>query len=631
MTQEATSAPDQNSGPKQLMRGKSRDQVPDKKSKPPTPTPAAGPSVPKITHTPATPLKNGDDPSASGSGSAKVGPKIKWTRPGHQAMKGSLDSGRRYLGGGAMGVVDEEGRPDSQMGVKGKGRDNSDVLEGVAIPRPGGIKMSNSARSTKHGSFDFERPGWGASIIQRSGSGGTTESSSGGWGGVFSGKDKSREQEMRERDSTYGPGLAGVGTIQREVSMKRLQEREDQLKEKAKEREREREKERERSRERERQRKPGGVERDREREKSRLTSSTRTTPDHVHGSTSTGATGTSRASNHVPTHGKTSSMSKASGKRLTLGPPPSASALGHAHGFGHKIGRGGSGSGMSRLVGGNHHGLFSFEPAVPSPTRSTGSSRSGTTTTATATGPGYDVGLSLLGSDAWKDKADRERERVAMEKEKQRGARRAKGDRAPVPVPAPQPLPSPSLANLPADLVALAMNPLFPSDPFNPSSRPSTKESSGSHFPTQSNAGYRSGAKGRSLDLGLGLSWAPTKVREDALLPSSKFFARSLSNGSSSKSGSGTGQGMSVGVGRSASGESNGREGGEGSSTGHGSRSGGSRNGHAHVYVPHREVETSRLGREVAELFKNALDGDGYKLFKTCMWLFLFYLSLVDF
>ncbi|KAJ7257938.1 hypothetical protein B0H12DRAFT_1015169 [Mycena haematopus] len=45
---------------------------------------------------------------------------------------------------------------------------------------------------------------------------------------------------------------------------------------------------------------------------------------------------------------------------------------------------------------------------------------------------------------------------------------------------------------------------------------------------TNVSAGYRSGTKGRSLDLGLGLAWAPTKVREDAVMPESSF-GRSLS------------------------------------------------------------------------------------------------------
>ncbi|KAJ7876247.1 hypothetical protein B0H13DRAFT_1632301, partial [Mycena leptocephala] len=66
----------------------------------------------------------------------------------------------------------------------------------------------------------------------------------------------------------------------------------------------------------------------------------------------------------------------------------------------------------------------------------------------------------------------------------------------------------------------------------------------------------RSGKKGRSLDLGLGLAWAPTKVREDAVMPESSF-GRTLS-------------------------------------------------------ASRREQQ----GKEVAEVFRTALDEDGYRSFK---------------
>ncbi|KAJ7129431.1 hypothetical protein C8R44DRAFT_615134, partial [Mycena epipterygia] len=66
----------------------------------------------------------------------------------------------------------------------------------------------------------------------------------------------------------------------------------------------------------------------------------------------------------------------------------------------------------------------------------------------------------------------------------------------------------------------------------------------------------RSGTKGRSLDLGLGLAWAPTKVREDAVMPESSF-GRSLS-------------------------------------------------------ASRREQQ----GKEIAEVFRNALSEDGYRSFK---------------
>ncbi|KAJ7498692.1 hypothetical protein FB451DRAFT_1161391 [Mycena latifolia] len=77
-----------------------------------------------------------------------------------------------------------------------------------------------------------------------------------------------------------------------------------------------------------------------------------------------------------------------------------------------------------------------------------------------------------------------------------------------------------------------------------------------SSTPTAVSVGHRSGTKGRSLDLGLGLAWAPTKVREDAVMPESSF-GRSLN-------------------------------------------------------ASRREQQ----GKEIAEVFRNALDEDGYRSFK---------------
>ncbi|KAJ7184192.1 hypothetical protein C8R46DRAFT_1298607 [Mycena filopes] len=82
----------------------------------------------------------------------------------------------------------------------------------------------------------------------------------------------------------------------------------------------------------------------------------------------------------------------------------------------------------------------------------------------------------------------------------------------------------------------------------------STSSTSSTH--TGVSAGHRSGTKGRSLDLGLGLAWAPTKVREDAVMPESSF-GRTLS-------------------------------------------------------ASRREQQ----GKEVAEVFRSALNEDGYRSFK---------------
>ncbi|KAJ3487457.1 hypothetical protein NLJ89_g11711 [Agrocybe chaxingu] len=169
-------------------------------------------SLPKIIHTPPTPAKNGNGTAESSKLPAP-------TRPGHHhAMKGSLDSGIRYRP--PMGVLDEEIRAEFSHKDRGRAAGKAREAEAQAVPRPQPIKMSNSARSTKHGSFDFERPGWGAAMMQRAGSNGTTATQNtvaSGW----------NQETAKERESKYGPGLAGVGTLQRDMSLKRAQEREE--------------------------------------------------------------------------------------------------------------------------------------------------------------------------------------------------------------------------------------------------------------------------------------------------------------------------------------------------------------------------------------------------------------------
>lgn len=91
--------------------------------------------------------------------------------------------------------------------------------------------------------------------------------------------------------------------------------------------------------------------------------------------------------------------------------------------------------------------------------------------------------------------------------------------------------------------------------------------------PKETNTGFRSGTKGRSFDLGLGLSWAPTKMREDALLPSSVVFGKNVSASS--------------------------------------------RNG-LFRKIDTMELDRSKVGKEVAEAFRNALDEEGYIAFKNC-------------
>ena len=427
--------------------------------------PRAAQSPPQIVHTPATPLKTTKDAKDTAT-----------SRLGYHAVKHSLDSGYKYHGA-TMGVVDEESR--AELASK-----SSTIVGPEPVPRPGYKKMSSSVSTRKHGSFDFEKPGWAAPQIQRNGSNDTTTSE---WS-------KNTESLHKERDSTYGPGLAGVGTLQRDVSVKRAQEREEKTRL-----------------------------RDLTRKQTVPTAkSTNPTPhisskhlDHVHTSTSTTGKSNTGTEKSLPNTGKSSSMSKASGKRAL-----------HAT-------KTRSGSGVARLIGlTTQHGPFSFEPAVPSANRSTGSN-----------GTSHEVQLLS------RSKTEKEKARLRNEKERQQSKDRKRGDRPAVPVPM-----------------------------------------------TSTNAGHRSGTKGRSLDLGLGLAWAPSKVREEALLPSSTFFARSISNSSSKRSRSGS----------TATGASS-------STTGNGS-------GRSKVGMMNQDpdVERSKLGKEVAELFRHAVDPEGYKAFRKC-------------
>ncbi|KAF9058004.1 hypothetical protein BJ165DRAFT_1398170 [Panaeolus papilionaceus] len=541
---------------------------------------------PTIIHTPPTPLKLGENVSNGSTTAAQPPPlpiksgysgssRLGFHHHAH-AMKGSLDSGYRYRINTSMGVVDEEGRASparsSSVKVKGEVRSNGKEREREAAvatpvpstnPRVSTTKMSSAVRATKHGSFDFERPGvWGtaaglvgATGMQRTGSNSTTGSAASGNLGYELGV-----TTKKERDSTHGPGMAGVGTLQRDMSMRRAKDREEELRRKEEEAKRkEREKERERSRKR-----PSSNER-REREKRPLTanSSQRTTPtgsDHAHGSTST--------------NGKGSSWGKAAGKRSKTA----------------------SGSGVSRITMTAHHPLFDFEPPVPSPTRSTGS----TSGHGHANGV-YSNGYSAYGSLYYDKAAEKEHQRLRDEKERYGSKKSGEKHKGAVPVPS---MPSPigtipsgttSSGGVPITSIAaigsLKHNTTLIQKPLPPIS---THQS-----PMYTASGHRSGTKGRSLDLGLGLAWAPSKVRADALLPSSTFFTRSFSQSGSSRRGkSGVG---SVEMSRSASGESGSR------SNGHGGGEKGDMSG----------VERSKLGREVAELFRSALDNEGYALFKN--------------
>ncbi|GLB34017.1 hypothetical protein LshimejAT787_0109010 [Lyophyllum shimeji] len=441
-------------------------------------------SKPKATGTmgpppvPASRLTNAP-PAASRSERSGTATQVKASSSlGHSSRKGSVDSGR----GTAKSAVD------------GLGNMNGHVR----------MKMSHahghSHRSTKHGSFDFERPGWSAAAgaIQRTGSGGTTGTATsgtgtslGGWGRGHGGHDGLLSGI---RESAMGPGLAGVGTLQREVSLKRGEEREEMMN-RAREEERRRRKAEAQNtdgtRDKMAERGLGGLA---EKGRKSQASPRALSPDENRAATS--------ASNSTA---KSSSWGRKRGALFGSGGKVKITSLGVSH------------------------GPFDFEPAVQSPTRSTES-----------VGPAYDAPLSV----SWagekgkhmarvKGGVEREKERLNGREKEKRSQSAHRGDRAPVPVPS-------------------------------------------------ASVGHRSGTKGRSLDLGLGLAWAPRTVREDALLPGAGFFGRSVSGSSSLGD-------RSVG-GRSVS---------------------GSTNGHATI-----EEEKSILGNQVAEVFKNALDDAGYMTFR---------------
>lgn len=464
--------------------------LPERPQSPPAdPRPSSPPinsslesNIPRITTTPASPIR-----AATVSGGTTKSASSLTSRARFGFRNKSLDTGYRYQG--TMDVVNEEGRLS---------RESKD-MKGTVLPRPGGSKgkekestespaprtsisrMSTSVRSTKHGSFDFERPGLGAIPLQRSASGGTSTTVTSGW---------SRSVETSTvRESALGPGLAGVGTVQRNTSVKRGEEREEKAKEIKKQA-------------KEAAVKKVVVVKDPE------FAPPKTNPSPAHSSNGHQTPPSGTAS------GKSSSLSKASGKRF--------------------FGRSPSGSRKS-----TQHGLFSFESPVPSPTWS-----------ATSTSTTKEVSAS------WGGRTEKEKERpVRKEREKETKDRAIerkhsqKRDRSPVPVP-----------KIPTFVAGVR-------------------------------SGVRSGGRGRSLDLNLGLAWAPSKVREDALLKTSSLFNRSVSN-----------------------------------SSGSGSRSANS-SAHGHDMTGLRlgdmvSEERLKLGREIGEVFRKVLGEARYMRFKTYIYQF---------
>ncbi|KAF9268185.1 hypothetical protein L218DRAFT_994937 [Marasmius fiardii PR-910] len=185
--------------------------------------------------------------------------------------------------------------------------------------------------------------------------------------------------------------------------------------------------------------------------------------------------------------------------------------------LGKSSGRRALGAGVTRLVG-LAHGPFSFEPAVPSPTLS----HQGTHTPPTPP--------SVVDSET-----DTPRKRDNRDKRKKGEKVRKEED--------------------------LSRSTSIKSKITEPDSILS------------SSTGYsRSTARGRSLDLGLGLSWAPSKVREDVLLPAGTFATRHSHSASSRK-----------GVSK---------------------------------HVEFEEKERTKVGQEIAEVFRKVLDEDAFIAFK---------------
>ncbi|KAF5359064.1 hypothetical protein D9758_004794 [Tetrapyrgos nigripes] len=212
-----------------------------------------------------------------------------------------------------------------------------------------------------------------------------------------------------------------------------------------------------------------------------------------------------------------------------------ASVLGLSSSLGRSSGKTAIGSGFARLIG-KGHGPFSFEPPVPSPTNN-------------HSGHDHDrhPGEGAF-SDGELTATERDRERRRREKEKTRDREREK------------------------PTTKSRHRARFEDNSPPPPSLPAKYASSS----------VRPNGKGRSLDLGIGLAWAPSKVREDALLPSGVLM-NGLNNSRKSHSAS-----SRRGLSRAA--------------------------GAAGAEMDDRD--RSRVGKEIADMFKTALDAEGFAKFK---------------
>lgn len=360
--------------------------------------------------------------------------------------KDSVDSSHRYR---PMTIVNEE--KDSDDPVVDSATSTSRPRDMTASRAPkteshlqSKIKRTSATRDTKHGSFDFERPGWATGIARSAshGSGSTGVSTS-------HGRNPSRESLGR--------------SLQKSLSI-------------------------------------GGKGPDRQKETPR---------SNVKRPPTTGEPKASTSHQRSTSDGQTSTT------------------------LGRSTVKRGFGSGIARLVG--LHGPFAFEPAVPSsPTRLQASTRSPDSREATSEREQRRERRDR--EKAREQERAREMERVRIleaekEKERREKERRRAGRRS-----------------------AQVFEPL---------------QANRAPSPIQP---HRPGNKGRSLDLGLGLAWAPKKIKEDALIPSAFTLEK------------GFGPPRKSTVTRDAD----------------------------------PPVDRSVVGREVADIFRNALNEDGYMAFKKC-------------
>ncbi|KAJ8515340.1 hypothetical protein ONZ45_g7238 [Pleurotus djamor] len=410
--------------------------------------------VPRIMTTPATPVKAGTSSTRSPP------PKLD-----------TIESeGTTWQ---PMAIVDEEGRLGGLSADSGyaepprhKSRSNGKEKEkerrrpasssghtnhGHSTRSSGPPKTHLTSRGTKHGSFDFERPGWSgvasgkASTMARSVSGGSTSGGSAltsRTGG--SGVNQSRESVINGN----GSGTR-IPPVRRSTKDSRTN-----------------------GREKHRNLPDGPLE-----------------PDH---------TGSSAHTTASSAAGLNSSFGRSSGRKVV--------------------------GGIAKLLGGVGHGPFPFEPPVPSPTYSAGTNPSPASAEGFARQQQQRPRDGLAGDAVVEPHTESRTHRVGF------------GYRG--------------------------------NDRSNPPPRETTS------LEGRTNAGHRSAAKGRSLDLGLGLSWAPSKVKEEALLP----FGRSASV----------------------------------------SRRG--ENGRFQRNVPaagDSATDLSKAGRDIAEIFRTVLDEDSYAAFRN--------------